>query len=113
MNWHQVPLLLMSKEERITVYKSILLENYKYSYSKSTNFFYAAYILFNAANLKQYKVKFKVLRPGYKPFSDKDLKNKLLDNAALEMDQYLLNKVIHSNFLTLTLDGWSSTKNYI
>lgn len=73
-------------------------------------FFYAANLPFNAAQLKSFDKMIQSLRPGYKPPSSKMIGGQLLD-ITYEKNEIDLKEKLQSKSLILTIDGWSNVRN--
>lgn len=78
---------------------------------KVAKFFYANNIAFNAANSKEYKEMLEALRPGYLGPNRSNLGGRLLDEASIEADELLKQKLSESGSVTLLVDGWTNIKN--
>jgi len=73
-------------------------------------FFYAANLPFNAAQLKSFDKMIQSLRSGYKPPSSKMIGGQLLD-ITYEKNEIDLKEKLQSKSLILTIDGWSNVRN--
>ncbi|EZA58500.1 hypothetical protein X777_01096 [Ooceraea biroi] len=73
-------------------------------------FFYAANLSFNAAQLKSFAKMIQSLRPDYKPPSSKMIDGQLFD-ITYEKNEIDLKEKLQSKSLILTVGGWSNVRN--